>query len=89
MTESAIVSGLTDKAAYRLESRIIGEFHKHRAGQLWNTIDERFMDPRSLPEEWDDPEHPLYKLPRPLCSFFDTCGPRKWRSGRICLGAPR
>jgi hypothetical protein len=66
VTESAIVPGLTDKAAYRLESRIIGEFHKHRAGQLWNTIDERFMDPRFLPDEWDDPEHPLYKLPRPL-----------------------
>ena len=42
VAESVIVSGLTDKAAYRLESRIIGEFHKHRAGQLWNTIDERF-----------------------------------------------
>jgi hypothetical protein len=53
VTESVIVSGLTDKAAYRLESWIIGEFHKHRAGQLWNTIDERFMDPRSLPDEWD------------------------------------
>ena len=43
-----------------------GEFHKHRAGQLWNTIDERFMDRRFLPDERDDPEHPLYKLPRPL-----------------------
>jgi Domain of unknown function (DUF4372) len=67
VAESVIVSGLTDKAAYRLESRVIGEFHKYRAGQLWNTIDERFMHPRSLPDEWDDPEHPLYKLPRPLC----------------------
>ena len=66
VAESVIVSGLTDKAAYRRESRIIGEFHKHRAGQLWNTIDERFMDPRFLPDEWNDPEHPLYKLPRPL-----------------------
>jgi LEM3-like protein len=66
VAESVIVSSLTDKAAYRLESRIIGEFHKHRAGQLRNTIDERFMDPRFLPDEWDDPEHPLYKLPRPL-----------------------
>jgi hypothetical protein len=50
----------------RLESRIIREFHKHQAGQLWNTIDERFMDRRFLPDERDDPEHPLYKLPRPL-----------------------
>ena len=45
---------------------MIGEFHKFRAGQLWNTIDERFLDPRYLPDEWDDPEDPLYRLPRPL-----------------------
>ncbi len=64
--ETVIKSGLTDRAAYRLESRIIGEFHKFRAGQLWNTIDERFLDPRYLPDEWDDPEFPLYRLPRPL-----------------------
>ena len=59
VSKSVLASGLTDKAAYRLESRIIGEFHKHRAGQLWNTIDERFMDRRFLPDEWDAPEHPL------------------------------
>jgi hypothetical protein len=64
--ETVITSGLTDRAAYRLESRMIGEFHKFRAGQLWNTIDERFIDPRYLPDEWDDPENPLYRLPRPL-----------------------
>jgi hypothetical protein len=64
--ETVLKSGLTDRAAYRLESRMIGEFHKFRAGQLWNTIDERFLDPRYLPEEWDDPECPLYRLPRPL-----------------------
>jgi len=64
--ETVIKSGLTDRAAHRLESRMIGEFHKFRAGQLWNTIDERFLDPRYVPEEWDDPEHPLYRLPRPL-----------------------
>jgi hypothetical protein len=64
--EIVITSGLTDRAAYRLESRMIGEFHKFRAGQLWNTIDERFLDPRYLPDEWDEPEHPLYRLPRPL-----------------------
>jgi hypothetical protein len=84
VTESAIVSGLTDKAAYRLESRIIGEFHKHRAGQLWNTIDERFMDPRSLPEEWDDPEHPLYKLPRP---FVRSSIPAGRASGALAASA--
>jgi hypothetical protein len=64
--ETVIKSGLTDRAAHRLESRMIGEFHKFRAGQLWNTIDERFLDPRYVPEEWDDPEHPFYRLPRPL-----------------------
>jgi hypothetical protein len=64
--ETVIKSGLTDPAARRLESGMIGEFHKFRAGQLWNTIDERFLDPRYLPEEWDDPENPLYRLPRPL-----------------------
>jgi len=64
--ETVITSGLTDRAAYRLESRMIGEFHKFRAGQLWNTIDERFLDPRYLPDEWDDPEHPFYRLPRPV-----------------------
>ena len=63
-----MISDLTDRAAYRIESRVIGEFHKFRAGQLWNTIDERFLDPRYLPEEWDDPEHPLCRLPRPLVS---------------------
>jgi hypothetical protein len=30
--ETVIKSGLTDRAAYRLESRMIGEFHKFR---LW------------------------------------------------------
>lgn len=65
-TETVIISGLTDRVAYGLESKIINEFHKRRAGQLWNTIDERFMDPQFLPDEWDDPEHPLYKLRRPL-----------------------
>jgi hypothetical protein len=66
ITETVVTSGLTDRTAYRLESRIICEFHKFRSGQLWNTIDERFLDPRFLPDEWDDPEYPLYKLPRPL-----------------------
>ena len=68
ITEIVIISDLTDWEAYRIESRMIGEFHRFRAGQLWNTIDERFLDPRYLPEEWDDPEHPLYRLPRPLVS---------------------
>jgi hypothetical protein len=71
--ETVITSGLTDRAAYRLESRMIGEFHKFRAGQLWNTIDERFLDPRYLPDEWDDPEHPLYRLPRLLGNPRSPC----------------
>jgi hypothetical protein len=79
VSESIIVSGLTDKAAYQLESRIIGEFHKHRADQLWNTIDERFIDPRFLPDEWDDPEHPLYKLPRPLVRSIPAADRRSLR----------
>jgi hypothetical protein len=64
--ETIITSDLTDQAAYQLESTMVGEFHKCRAGQLWNTIDERFLEARYLPEKWDDPEHPLYRLPRPL-----------------------
>ena len=64
--EEIIVGGLTDQRAYRLESRLIAEFHKFRTDQLWNTIDERFMDPRWLPEKWHDPENVLYRLPRPL-----------------------
>ena len=32
-------------------------------------LDERFMDRRFLPDEWDDPEHPLYKLSRALVSL--------------------
>jgi hypothetical protein len=66
ITETVITSGLSDRATYQLESRIIGEFHKLRPGQLWNTIDERFLDPKYLPDEWNDPENPLYRLRRPL-----------------------
>src|SRR5262249_54464144 len=36
------------------------------AGQLWNTVDERFMDPKYLPVRWSNPVNPLYRLPRPL-----------------------
>jgi GAF domain len=49
---------------------------------------------RSLPDEWDDPEHPLYKLPRPLVRYLrpieNRCAtPCKLHSGRIGLDAPR
>jgi hypothetical protein len=87
--ETVITSGLTDKAAYRLESRMIGEFHKFRAGQLWNTIDERFLDPRYLPDEWDDPEDPLYRLPRPLGKPQLVRGWARSKTYRIWLGLRR
>jgi hypothetical protein len=64
--ERIIVGGLTNRQAIRIESRLSAEFHKFHTDQLWNTIDERFMDPRWLPEKWHDPESVLYRLPRPL-----------------------
>jgi hypothetical protein len=66
VTEKIIVSGLTDRDAYRIEERMIGELHKERPGQLWNTIDERFIDPQYLPANWSNPVNPLYRLPRSL-----------------------
>lgn len=65
INERVIAFDLSDQEARRLESEIIGSFHQRRPGQLWNTVDERFMDSRFLPEKWDHPEHPLYKLQRP------------------------
>jgi hypothetical protein len=64
--EKILVSNLTDTEAYRIEGQMIGKFHKRRSGQLWNTIDERFMDPQYLPKTWSNPVHPAYKVPRPL-----------------------
>jgi hypothetical protein len=87
ITETVIKSGLTDQAAYQLESRIIGEFHKFRAGQLWNTIDERFLDPQYLPNEWEDPEHPLYRLPRPLGNLQLARGWAKVKNVRGQVGS--
>ena len=84
ITESVIGYGLTDEEAYRLESKIIADFHRFQTDQLWNTIDERFMDKRLLPPEWNDPENLLYKLSRPLVessmhprSTQDACKARK------------
>jgi hypothetical protein len=74
--EKTIVGGLTDRQAYRLETRLIAEFHKFRTDQLWNTLDERFMDPRWLPEKWHDPENVLYRLPRPLVIRCTPVRPR-------------
>jgi len=49
---AATASNLTDQEAYRVKQQMIGELHKNHAGQLWNTIDERFMDSQYLPAEW-------------------------------------
>jgi hypothetical protein len=87
--ETVITSGLTDRAAYQLESRMIGEFHKFRPGQLWNTIDERFLDPRYLPDEWNDPEHPLYRLPRPLGNPQLARGRARSCRSAACCRPPR
>jgi ligand-binding sensor domain-containing protein len=38
-----VVDGLTDQEAYRIEKQKIEELHKQNRGQLWNTIDERFI----------------------------------------------
>jgi hypothetical protein len=66
ITEAIIAFGLSDNDTYRLEGEIITYFHRYQTGQLWNTIDERCINPRLLPPEWDDPENPLYRSPRPL-----------------------
>ena len=64
--EKIITADLTDDAAYALERHMIGSFHKNHPGQLWNTIDERFMSAEYLPDDWSNPVHPLYKVHRPL-----------------------
>ena len=64
--EMTLISELSDAEAYRVEGELIGQFHKGHAGQLWNTIDERFLDPKYLPDEWTNPVEPMYRLPRPL-----------------------
>jgi hypothetical protein len=64
--EKIITADLSNDAAYILERRTIGTFHKNYPGQLWNTIDERFMSSEYLPDNWSNPVHPLYKVPRPL-----------------------
>jgi hypothetical protein len=82
--ERIIVSELTDRQAYRIEKRLIAESHKFRTDQLWNTIDERFMDPRWLPEKWHDPENVLYRLPRPLARSIPAAAtsPRRLAGAR-------
>ena len=43
ITEEIMVDGLTDQEAYRVEKQKIEQLHKQNRGQLWNTIDERFV----------------------------------------------
>jgi hypothetical protein len=66
ITEKIISSKLTDAEAYAMEWQMIWDYHKRHAGQLWNTIDERGMNPEDLPHEWSNPVYPLYRLPRPF-----------------------
>jgi hypothetical protein len=64
--EQIIASSLSDAEAHLLETAMIADFHYRRTDQLWNTIDERFMDSRWLPLKWDNPENPLFRLKRPI-----------------------
>jgi hypothetical protein len=66
ITEKIISSKLTDAEAYAMEWQMIWDYHKRHAGQLWNTIDERGMNPEDLPNKWSNPVNPLYRLPRPF-----------------------
>jgi hypothetical protein len=79
IAEKIIVSNLTDYDAYNVEWQMIWDYHKQHAGQLWNTIDERGMDPKDLPKKWSNPVYPLYRLPRPLKVVIDrsTAGPSR------------
>jgi hypothetical protein len=55
IAEKMVAFNLTDGEAYTIERQMIGNYHKRCAGQLWNTIDERFMDPKYLPKKWSNP----------------------------------
>ena len=54
-----------------MEWQMIWDYHKRHAGQLWNTIDERGMDPKDLPRKWSNPVYPMYRLPRPFNEPMD------------------
>jgi hypothetical protein len=85
MRKKIFFSDLFDAEACWLETKMIADFHRHKTEQLWNTIDERFMDSRLLPATWGNPENPLYRLPRPIAGM----GPLKltfeqlWSSLRL------
>jgi len=71
ITEKIIHSALTDAEAYKIEWQLIWDYHKHHAGQLWNTIDERGRNPEDLPKQWSNPVYPVYRLPRPFDKLPD------------------
>ena len=71
IAENMVASNLTDGEAYKIEQEMIGNYHKQYAGQLWNTIDERFMDPKYFPKKWSNPVNPLYRVSRPLKELLD------------------
>ena len=49
----------------------IWDYHKRHAGQPWNTIDERGMDPKDLLRKWPNPVYPMYRLSRPFKEPMD------------------
>jgi hypothetical protein len=77
-----VASNITDGEAYTMERQMIGNYHKRYAGQLWNTIDERFMDPKHLPKK-ANPVNPLYRLSRPLNELLDRSMARPSRTPTI------
>jgi hypothetical protein len=100
--EKIVTANLSADAAYAIERHMIGSLHKNHPGQLWNTIDERFMSPEYLPDDWSNPVDPLYKVRRPLTPvrclngedpprFFGQVIPNVGGSGRhaaVLAGAP-
>jgi hypothetical protein len=69
-----LLENLTIKNAYQIEHVKIGESHKANPGQLWNTIDERFLEKKYIPDSNDwEPINPLYKLPRPVSNSWVPC----------------
>ena len=58
--------------AYRVEYELIGQFHKEHTGQPWNTIDERFLAPRFLPEQkaWVGTCAAVQALPGDMVTFL-------------------
>jgi hypothetical protein len=83
IAEKIVASNLTDGEAYRMEWQMIWNYHKHHAGQLWNTIDERGKDLKDLPKKWSNPVNPLYRLPRPLNKSQDRSVPGRYRTPTI------